>query len=427
MKRLRQSGSNRRGAGTLQNTYTAVSNRTRGNRIEGTAVEHATGCGIRYVAIADAVGTLECSAIGKIQIAGIVAGTGDGREIGTRFPEAPGAEGPPAESEIGETVQVRKEFSILADREIVDGGKQKPIATGGGHVAAVGREIETIGDGRTVDNFGIEGGGRITAEVAETLGPDMARLESEAAARAHVELGLQAVVAHMAGVGRGENATPIGIRFGVRIRRNRTRSHLIQIDGLTHTVGTHADVAFAKSNIASKFAFDGEVPLRGLRVAVIGERVLVEIAGAGDACGDVLGAGAGELIGGLTVGEGISRGPDNGDVDVGGVEGKLAEIGHREDAKASAHHRFAVTEGTIRKAQSRLKVLSVELAEPGSEADFVGIFDGSTRHVGGSAQDGDAAERGVGGSGRAAGIGRIIRIGRIAAVDRREKSGARGE
>jgi hypothetical protein len=70
MKGLRQSGSDRRGAGTLQNAYTAVSDRTRGNRIEGTDVENASSCRIRYVAIAGAVGTLECAPIGKTQIAG---------------------------------------------------------------------------------------------------------------------------------------------------------------------------------------------------------------------------------------------------------------------------------------------------------------------------------------------------------------------
>jgi hypothetical protein len=55
----------------------------------------------------------------------IVTGTGDGREIRTRFPEAHSAEGPTAKSKIGETVHVRKEFSILADREIIGGGKHK--------------------------------------------------------------------------------------------------------------------------------------------------------------------------------------------------------------------------------------------------------------------------------------------------------------
>ena len=57
----------------------------------------------------------------------------------------------------------------------------------------------------------------------------------------------------------------LGLGFG----EMDARFDLIEIDGLAHAVGTHADVAFTKRNIAGKLAFNGEIPLRRLRVAVI--------------------------------------------------------------------------------------------------------------------------------------------------------------
>jgi hypothetical protein len=79
-KCLRQSGGDGSCARTLQNTDSAVSNGTRGNRIEVINVEHAPGCGVRDIAIAHAIGPLEHAAIGETEIAGIVTGTGDGCE-----------------------------------------------------------------------------------------------------------------------------------------------------------------------------------------------------------------------------------------------------------------------------------------------------------------------------------------------------------
>jgi hypothetical protein len=183
MKCLRHSGGDRSCARALENTDSAVPNGTRWNRIEGTNVEHAAGCRVCNVAIADKIGTLERAAIGKTKIAGIVAGTRDRREIGTLFLEAHRADGPSAESEIGETVHVREEFVILADREIVDCGEQKAIAAGGSHIAAIGREIEAVGDRDAVDDFWVKGGGCVVADVAKALCPDVASLEGEAAAR----------------------------------------------------------------------------------------------------------------------------------------------------------------------------------------------------------------------------------------------------
>lgn len=43
------------GARTLQDSHTAISHRASRNRIEGAEIEHASGCGIRDIAIAGTV------------------------------------------------------------------------------------------------------------------------------------------------------------------------------------------------------------------------------------------------------------------------------------------------------------------------------------------------------------------------------------
>ncbi len=86
----------------------------------------------------------------------------------------------------------------------------------------------------------------------------------------------------MPGVIGGENSAPIRIGLAVRIGRSGAGLDLIQIDGLTHAIGIHPDIALTQRDIAKEFALDGQIPLCGLRVAVIGERVLIEVAGTGD-------------------------------------------------------------------------------------------------------------------------------------------------
>ena len=253
----------------------------------------------------------------------------------------------------------------------------------------------------------------------------MASLESEAAACTHVEFGLQGVVVDVAGVGGGEDATPIGIRLRVGIGRRGAGLDLVEIDGLAHAVGAHAQVAFAKSDIGREFAFNSEVPLGGLWVAVIGERILVEVTGARDKRGICGCPPTGKLIGGLAAGEGIGGRSNDGDVDVGGVERELAEVGHREDAETSTEDGPAVAERAVGKTEARLKIPAIELTKAGAEADFVGVFDRSARHVGGGAEDGDAAECDVGRGGRAARVGGIVWIGRIATIDAGQESGSR--
>ena len=89
---------------------------------------------------------------------------------------------------------MRKQFAILAYRQFVNGGEQKPVAARVCHISAVGRKIEAICDRRTVDDLRIKRSGIITSDVAQALGPHVAGLEGKAAAGAHVEFGLQSVV-----------------------------------------------------------------------------------------------------------------------------------------------------------------------------------------------------------------------------------------
>ena len=199
MEILGETGGDCCGAGCKENADAAITHGSRRNGAESFDVKQAAIGG--DVAIGEAIGALKCTAIGNIQISRIVAGTGDRREIRPCFPEADGADGPSSNGEIGKTVHVREESAILADREIVDGGEQETIAARVSHIAAVGGEIESVGDWCAVNDFRIEGGGRIAANVAEALGPHVAGLEGEAVARTHVEFGLQSAVADVAGVG----------------------------------------------------------------------------------------------------------------------------------------------------------------------------------------------------------------------------------
>src|SRR6267378_6633892 len=105
----------------------------------------------------------------------------------------------------------------------------------------------------------------------------------------------------MPGVIGGENSAPIGIGSGVRIGRSGAGLDLIEVDRLTHAVGVHADIALTQGDIAKEFAFHGQIPLRGLRVAVIGESVLIEVAGAGDKRRVIRGTDTGELISRIAV------------------------------------------------------------------------------------------------------------------------------
>jgi hypothetical protein len=200
---------------------------------------------------------------------------------------------------------------------------------------------------------------------------------------------------------------------------------LIQVNGLTHAIRTHAHVTLAQGDITRQFAFYREVPLRGLRVTVVRERVLVKIASSGNRGGSVLRASAGELIRGLAIRERITGGAHNRNVNVRSVERELAKVGHGEDAESSAGNRFAVTERAVGKTHARLKILAIELAQTWTEPDFVGVFDGSARHARLGAQYGNASEGRVDDTWRTTRIGRIVRVGGIATVDRRQKSRTR--
>ena len=129
---------------------------------------------------------------------------------------------------------------------------------------------------------------------------------------------------------------------------------MVEIDRLPHAIRAHAHIAFTQGEAGNDLPLDREIPLRGLRVAVIGERVLVEVARAGDGCGIIGRARAGELIRGLSVGERIGGSADDRDVNIGGVERQLAQIGHRKDAEAAAKNRPVVGNGPIGEAQARL-------------------------------------------------------------------------
>jgi hypothetical protein len=94
MESLGQPSRDRSGARSLQDSHTTISHRTSRNRIERSDIEHASGCDIRDVAVADAIRALEAAAIGKIEIAWIEARACGWRQMPSGFPKTDCADGP---------------------------------------------------------------------------------------------------------------------------------------------------------------------------------------------------------------------------------------------------------------------------------------------------------------------------------------------
>ena len=123
------------------------------------------------------LGALEGASVDEIEIAWIVAGAGDWRQIRTGLPKADRADGPSAEECLRDAAQVAQKVSIVTYGQFIDGGDQHTIATDGGNVTSIRGKVKTIGYGRSVDDFGRERRGSIAADIAKALRPDMAGLQ----------------------------------------------------------------------------------------------------------------------------------------------------------------------------------------------------------------------------------------------------------
>src|SRR5258706_15705399 len=196
----------------------------------------------------------------------------------------------------------------------------------------------------------------------------------------------------MPGVIGGENSAPIGIGPGVRIGRSRAGLDLIQVDGLTHAVGIHTDITLTQGDIAKEFAFHGQIPLRGLRVAVIGESVLIEVSCTGDERRGIRGSDTGELIGRIAVDIGIQSCAHHGYVNIRCIERELTEVGTGEKPQPGAQDGLTVSKRAIGKTQAGLKVLFVELPKTRAKPHAARLFDGCTGERG---IDGNATHGGV--------------------------------
>src|SRR5262249_23958644 len=178
------------------------------------------------------------------------------------------------------------------------------------------------------------------------------------------------------------NTTPVEIRPWFRIGRNGTRLYLVQVYGLAHAIRVGSNVAHSQSRVRNQLSFDGKVPLRGLRIAVVNRRLLVEVTRPGYRKGTDWGCDVRELVGWLAVLEGICRCAHDTDADVGRVERELPPICHRENAEATTNHTLLVPKRTICKPEARLEILLVERAHTRPEALRTGGFDRTTRSRG---------------------------------------------
>src|SRR5258707_9347658 len=137
------------------------------------------------------------------------------------------------------------------------------------------------------------------------------------------------------------------------------------------------------SDLACEFTLHCKVPLRRLRVAIVRQSILVEIARTCNEQWIIGSAHRRELVSRRTrFGIRIEGRAHNRHANVRRIEGQLAKIGHREDSKSSAQHCLVIPKRTVSKPEARLKIPLVELAEAGTETEGVGVFDGRTRQRG---------------------------------------------
>src|SRR6516162_6872213 len=95
-----------RGSGTDEDANAAISDWLRRNWVEGRRVEHdAFGC---YVAVPDAIRSLESSTVGEVEIARVIVRAGGGREIRPCLPKRNRAHGPAADDGFADAVHVGK-------------------------------------------------------------------------------------------------------------------------------------------------------------------------------------------------------------------------------------------------------------------------------------------------------------------------------
>src|SRR5271156_6371608 len=79
---------------------------------------------------------------------------------------------------------------------------------------------------------------------------------------------LHCLIVLVPGVFRGIDDSPVREWRQCRIIGKRTRPRLIQVLAYVQAIRVHADVAHPQGRIEGKFSFYGDVPLRGLRVAI---------------------------------------------------------------------------------------------------------------------------------------------------------------
>ena len=123
VKRFGHSRCNGRCARTFETANGAVANGVRGDGIERVDIEHTSRRGVSDVCIADAVGPLERTSIGQIQISWIVAGTRGGRQIRPGLPEGDCADRPATEYRFGNGWHMAEKSSVAPDRQVVKRGK----------------------------------------------------------------------------------------------------------------------------------------------------------------------------------------------------------------------------------------------------------------------------------------------------------------
>src|SRR6202035_3543975 len=106
---------------------------------------------------------------------------------------------------------------------------------------------------------------------------------------------------------------------------------------------------------------DRGIPLDGLRIFVVDRVVLVELAGSGDVDGVVTRASYGrERIERLPVSvQPVDARAKVRHVNIGEVEGELAELRHRVDACAAPKHGRAIVVEAVGHTESRLHVAKI--------------------------------------------------------------------
>src|SRR5580704_7719445 len=248
-------------------------------------------------------------------------------------------------------------------------------------IAAVQPNRKAVDNRELVAGLAREGSRGIALRIADVMCPGVVGLEGQTVARLMSGFDLHRLVVLKTEILSRERDSPVlerRPRIHERARHVRlgARSDLIQVDGNVQTVGVHADVTHSHCRIRVQFALQCNVPLRGLRVAIVWigglpkgcTAYLVQLAWRNSLRKLKQGrAVRTDILKRVLVGFGITL----------IVVLKLPKVGYGKYAKACTEHGLVVLERSVGDTDARIDAVFIELAKARRQSCLAVGHDGS--------------------------------------------------